>query len=75
MNWLLQLHKLLQFKRIQNYKAKVKKDPNYPKSKEARTDRFLGCVVLSIIAAVACPPAIIPIIIGFAIWNHIENNR
>ncbi|MDD2202509.1 MAG: hypothetical protein PHP20_06505 [Firmicutes bacterium] len=76
MHWLLlQLHKLLQFIRIQRYKAKVKEDPDYPRSVEARTDRLLGCIVMCFIAAVTCPAAIVPIIIGFAVWNHIANNR
>jgi hypothetical protein len=76
MYWLLlQIHKLLQFGRIQRYKAKVRENPDYGKSKEARTDRFLGCIVLTVIVAVTCPPLIIPVIGGFALWNHIENNR
>ena len=68
------LHRLLQFIRIQRYKAKVNENPDYPKSVEARTDRLLGSIVLCIIGAATYPPAIATIIIGSAVRNHVKNN-
>ncbi len=69
------LQNLWQYSAIQRHKRKRRANPDYPRTREALTDRVLGGIVLTGIAIVSAPALVVPTIAGYLVYGHLINGK